>query len=109
MGTSRRRTPPAPVSTEPPKGARTAYRGKQKISKSAFGFKRKGRNFCPRLILGYLIPRTACGGRTPKPSRSRRGNILAVFRSTTPRTYVFRRLNAAIQCRPIRPIGRRFR
>jgi hypothetical protein len=39
MGTSRPRTPPAPVSAGPPKGARTACRGKQKTSKSPFGFK----------------------------------------------------------------------
>src|ERR1700716_4201640 len=40
MGTSRRRTPPAPVSAGPPKGARAACCDSQKISKSGFGFKR---------------------------------------------------------------------
>jgi hypothetical protein len=45
MGTSRRRTPPAPVYAEPPKGARTAYRGTQKTSESLFGFKNESQNF----------------------------------------------------------------
>src|SRR5437588_8463675 len=40
MGTSRRRTPPAPVSAGPPKGARTAYRGTLEIRKSGSDFKR---------------------------------------------------------------------
>jgi hypothetical protein len=40
MGTSRRRTPPAPVSARPPKGARTANRGMQKTRKGAPGFMR---------------------------------------------------------------------
>ena len=45
MGTSRRRTPPgAPVSPGP-KGARTAYRDRQKTSKSPFGFKEGKRVF----------------------------------------------------------------
>src|SRR5947199_917466 len=39
MGTSRRGAPPAPVSTGPPKGARTADRGKLKIRKSQSDFK----------------------------------------------------------------------
>jgi hypothetical protein len=33
MGTSGRRTPPAPVSAEPPKGARTAFAACQKLEK----------------------------------------------------------------------------
>jgi hypothetical protein len=40
MDTSRRRTPPAPVSPGP-EGVRTACRGSQKTSKSPFGFSRK--------------------------------------------------------------------
>jgi hypothetical protein len=47
MGTSGRRTPPAPVSAGPRKGARTAYRGTQKTSKSLFGFMQETENFCP--------------------------------------------------------------
>ena len=39
MGTSRRRTPPAPVSAGPPKGARTAHRGTLKIRKVRCNFK----------------------------------------------------------------------
>jgi len=39
MGTSRRRTPPAPVSAGPPKGARTAYRGRLEIRKGRPDFK----------------------------------------------------------------------
>ena len=46
MGTSRRRTRPAP-SPPGPEGARTAYRGKQKTSKWPFGFKWDTGNFCP--------------------------------------------------------------
>jgi hypothetical protein len=46
MGTSRRRTRRAPVSPGP-EGARTAYRGRQKTSKSPFGFKWETRN-CPQ-------------------------------------------------------------
>ena len=41
MGTSRRRTRPPPVLAGPPQGARTAYRDRQKTSKSPFGFKRE--------------------------------------------------------------------
>ena len=40
MGTSRRGHLRAPVSPGP-EGARTAYRGRQKTSKSLFGFKRE--------------------------------------------------------------------
>jgi hypothetical protein len=40
MDTSRHRTPPAPVSTGPPKGARTADGGTLKIRKSQSNFKR---------------------------------------------------------------------
>ena len=40
MGTSRHRTPPAPVSAGPPKGARTADGGTLKIRKSQWNFKR---------------------------------------------------------------------
>jgi hypothetical protein len=39
MDTSRPRTPPGPVSAGPRKGARSACRGKQKTSKSPFGFR----------------------------------------------------------------------
>jgi hypothetical protein len=45
MDTSRPRTPPAPVSAGPPKGARSACRGKQKTSKSPFGFRWEIENF----------------------------------------------------------------
>ena len=58
MGTSRRRTPPAPVSAEPPKGARTAFRGMQKTRKSAPGFKRPA-NF-------FRSNWTACSGVSAK-------------------------------------------
>ena len=45
MGTSRHRTPPAPVSAGPPKGARTADGGTLKIRKSRPNFKRDASNF----------------------------------------------------------------
>jgi len=51
MGTSRRRTPPAPVSAGPPKGARTACRGTQEIRKRRSNFKRGSRG---------LVAKTAC-------------------------------------------------
>ncbi len=54
MGTSRPRTSRRP-SPPGPEGARTAYRGTQKTSKSAFGFKRKSSNFVRGLILDYPI------------------------------------------------------
>ena len=41
MDTSRPRTPPGPVSAGPRKGARSACRGKQKTSKSPFGFRNR--------------------------------------------------------------------
>jgi hypothetical protein len=44
MDTSRPRTPPAAVSAGPPKGAGSACRGKQKTSKSPFGFRRETEN-----------------------------------------------------------------
>jgi len=46
MGTSGRRTLRRP-SPPGPEGARTAYRGKRKTSKSLFGFKRKVQEFLP--------------------------------------------------------------
>jgi hypothetical protein len=45
MGTSRHRTPPAPVSAGP-RGRPDRYRGKPKTSKSPFGF--KWNYFCPK-------------------------------------------------------------
>ena len=50
VGHLRRPSPPGP------EGARTAYCGKQKTSKSPFGFKYETRNFCPRLTHGYRAP-----------------------------------------------------
>lgn len=61
MGTSRRRTPPAPVSAEPPEGARTAYRGTQKTSKSLFGFKKETKNY-PALAHVFRLVNEGSGG-----------------------------------------------
>jgi len=54
MGTSRHRTPPAPVSPGP-EGARTADHGTKKISKMTFGFKYEIRNFLRGLTDGYQV------------------------------------------------------
>jgi hypothetical protein len=47
MGTSRRRTPPAPVSAGP-RGRPDRLSRQAKTSKSPFGFKWETGNFCPR-------------------------------------------------------------
>ena len=71
MGTSRRRTPPAPVSTGPPKGARTARRGSQKTHKDLFGFKRI-RDFLVNPVLRFAASgaaRASTGGELPKAAK----------------------------------------
>src|ERR1700682_5338237 len=72
MGTSRRRTPPAPVSAEPPKGARTAYRGMPKTRKSDPGFKRPA-NFFAVTWEGRLV--LALRGEVPQGAGNLRKTV----------------------------------
>jgi hypothetical protein len=96
MGTSKRRTPRRP-SPPGPEGARTACRGKQKTSKSPFGFKWETGNFCPRTNPWLPSPESTSsewgnasggGGNVPgalperRCVRKRHGNIVAEFRSS---------------------------
>ena len=59
MDTSRPRTPPAPVSPGP-EGRPAACRGKQKTSKSPFGFRRETEN---------LSARTRAGNHSTRPCK----------------------------------------
>jgi hypothetical protein len=109
LGTSRRRTPPAPVSAGPPKGARTACRGAQTIIKPIFGFKRKSYNFCPRANFGLPSIAADCrqGRRSTAPSvnaalMSGRGLICQVCASNAQATRCCNSVSAIAATRMMR-------
>src|SRR4051812_23312093 len=89
MGTSRRRTPPAPVSAGPPKGARTAHRGRLEIRKSrsnfkwavTFIFKDTGERESVDLVLLSDHPDSREGWSTPGPGTRGHSYRVSGFRS----------------------------
>jgi hypothetical protein len=61
---------PAPVSSKPSQGGRTAHRGTQKIKKRPHGLKRKAKNFCAKRQAEEKVnaKNKDLVGRRPKPT-----------------------------------------
>ena len=120
MGTSRRRTPPAPVSTEPRKALGPLVAATKKLANRFLVSREKRPNFCRRANPWLPYPEVTYSSWETNEGRRKNstalaetcrgagsGNILTAFRlNALPRTV--RHPNAAIPCRPVHRPGEAF-